>query len=166
MNLAQLKNEKLLMFDIKGQVFIVGIIGNPKLNLLAESFTNANDQIAICFNDAQINRTFSELPEAAWDLIDIKDPTLILNLPVNKAQLPENWRQNTQFNLLSVEHKWLNYLPHNLPQALVGIIFNETELPKQLKPEDIVVNLHPKTASLPFKRVQLDKNGSIAITRK
>ncbi|MGY6562638.1 MAG: hypothetical protein ACXITV_11075 [Luteibaculaceae bacterium] len=161
--LSPLKNNQLIWLPLKDNQLLLGVLGNPLLNALVEEENFEKKALCVCFNDTQINKAFLDIPEPAWDIIDVKDEKLCINLDANTFSLPKHWPKLERLNLLSVNSETFNFLPANLNLPLYGIVYNKLDAPSYLNKEDIIVTLRPTNKEDSLKFIALTKDGGVSL---
>jgi len=139
--------------------------------------TNSKALICLVANDAMLERHVSEVPEVAYDLIDLssKPTTIIYDKPKGVAQ--NLIAEDNTLAIRVASDKFCQYLINKFKKPIVSTSANISgqPSPKQfseiskpiIKGVDYVVNLHQdKIASTPSVIIKLSNDGQVNVIRE
>jgi len=161
--IQELKVGKLVLMQLGKNQVILGLPTSLHLPKLTSFLSVEPGVLALCWNNVQINRLFKDLPEPAWDLVDIFDQELLINLNINQTTLPKEWIGVNRANLISVQPESFSQFPKQLNMPLVGFFLGTNNLPDALNPQDIIVTLRPAKNENKYKIIRLEEDGSVSV---
>ena len=133
--------------------------------------------IVLVANDAMLNKHVKNVPELAWDIIDIanKPTTIIYNEPINFAQ--NIIAKDNSIAIRMIKDGFAHQLVYKFRKPIVSTSANISgfstpltfeEIPAQIKENvDFIVNSKFDTSNKkPSSLIKLGNNGEIEIIRK